>query len=59
MNKEHKCFDKARNVSCFGLNPMNLEFIYITNRTESGLDCCEITVNFCPFCGLKAEKNNE
>ena len=51
------CSGKAYN-RCYGTNPMHLEIWYQdTDGTECYFDnWTETKVNFCPFCGLKAEE---
>jgi len=50
------CFGKGEN-RCFGNGPMYLRMWYMdTDGQENHYDnWAEMEVNFCPFCGLKAE----
>lgn len=50
------CSGKGYN-RCYGINPMLLEIWYRDQSCEEYCDnWTETKVNFCPFCGLKAEE---
>ncbi len=69
-NISHECIEKfsTRKVDeysgegynkCFGLSPMILEMWYEDTSLEQHFDnWMEMEVNFCPFCGLKAKKDD-